>query len=155
MSTGNPSAPRIFTHEEPVWRSRSNFIIMAPVDEDKEQLWARQISERTFEICCIPFFVYNLALGDIVETDIGYCVTKVVERSGRFVFRVWMQTEERSLVSSIVKHLEDFGALVERSSAYMIAIDTANEQMAKDVSGWLSQLEVEGHLQYETGALQA
>ncbi len=153
MSTDNPSPPRIFTHEDPVWRSRSNFIIMAAVDEDKEQLWARQISERTFEICCIPFFVYNLALGDIVETDAGYCVTKVVERSGRFVFRVWMQTEEQSFVSSFVKHLEDFGALVERSSAHMIAIDTANEQMAKDVSGWLSQLEVEGRLHYETGAL--
>ena len=34
-----------------------------------EQLWARQESADLFEICCIPFFVHKLALGDVVRTD--------------------------------------------------------------------------------------
>ncbi len=153
MSTDNPAFPRVFTHGEPIWRSESNFIIVANVDGEKEQLWARQISERTFKICCIPFFVYNLALDDIVETDASYCVTKVVERSGRFVFRVWNRSGDKEYLASIVRRLEEFGALVERSSESVIAIDTENEQAAKDVSGWLSQLEQAGHIQYETGML--
>ena len=153
MTGDNSSSRRVFTHEEPIWRSESNFIIVADVDGEREQLWARQVSEHTFKICCIPFFVYNLALGDIVETDASYCVTKVVERSGRFVFRVVNSSGSKSSLESIVKRLEEFGALVERSSESMIAIDTENEQAAKDVSGWLSQLELDGHIQYETGML--
>lgn len=80
-------------HQEPVWRDRSNFVIAAAVpgggDTETEQLWGRQIDERRFEICCIPFFVYDLALGDVVETDGDYIVERVVEPSGRYVFRVW------------------------------------------------------------------
>lgn len=44
-------------------------------------------------MCCIPFFVYDVALGDVVATspegDGKYIVEKVVQPSGRFVFRVW------------------------------------------------------------------
>lgn len=153
MTGENSSSPRVFTHEEPMWRSESNFIIFANVDGEREQLWARQVSESIFKICCIPFFVYNLALGDIVETDASYCVTKVVERSGRFIFRVLNRSGNTNYLASLVQRLEEFGALVERSSESMIAIDTENEQMAKDVSGWLSRLEQDGHIQYETGML--
>jgi hypothetical protein len=37
-----------------------------------EQLWARQVGDRHFELCCIPYFVYDLALGDVVEIDADY-----------------------------------------------------------------------------------
>src|SRR5947209_2116831 len=60
-------------HSEPVWRDRSNFIIAAEVlgggDTRTEQLWARQVDEHRFEVCCIPFFVYDVALGDVVVTS--------------------------------------------------------------------------------------
>ncbi len=153
MSTVGPSGRRVFTHTKPVWRSQSNFIIVANLDDGQEQLWARQISATRFSICCIPFFVYNLALGDIVETDDNYCYTKLIECSGRYVFRAWIHSEHKSFLSTLVNRLEDFGALVELSSNRLVAIDTETEQMAKDVSGWLSQLELRGHIQYETGML--
>jgi hypothetical protein len=77
-------------HEGPVWRDRANFIVGAPLSEEgrAEQLWARQLGGERFEICCIPFFVYDLALGDVVETDAAQNIVRVVEPSGRFVFRI-------------------------------------------------------------------
>ena len=54
-------------HLEPAWRARANFIIAAEIGgtalrPEREQLWARQTDEFCFELCCIPFFVYDLAL---------------------------------------------------------------------------------------------
>jgi hypothetical protein len=85
-------------HEQPVWRDRSNFIINAELPEKDrprrfEQLFAREVGEDRFEVCCIPFFVYDIALGDVVRTapkgDRKYVVSGVAERSGRYVFRIW------------------------------------------------------------------
>ncbi|HXC79910.1 MAG TPA: DUF4265 domain-containing protein [Candidatus Acidoferrum sp.] len=55
-----------------VWRERANFIIsteLPPSDSSKqfEQLWSRQMDDE-FEVCCISFFVYDLALGDVFRT---------------------------------------------------------------------------------------
>ncbi len=86
-------ATREAVHPEPVWRERSNVVIAAFVpdggDTETEQLWARSIDDRRSEICCIPFFVLDLALADVVETDGDYLVRRVVEPSGRYVFPVW------------------------------------------------------------------
>ncbi len=81
-------------HTEPVWRSRANFVIAAdiasaPDKREWEQLWARKSADTRFEICCIPFFVYDLALGDEVETDGDHVLRRVVKPSGHFTFRVW------------------------------------------------------------------
>jgi hypothetical protein len=61
-------------HPEPVWRDRADFVVHAELPEaDRpkrfEQLWARQLAEREFELCCIPFFIYDVALGDVVRTS--------------------------------------------------------------------------------------
>lgn len=108
------STQREAVHQRPVWRDRANFIIGAELtgtsDAKSEQLWAKQLSDDTFEICCIPFFVYEVALGDVVQTAPAggrrYMVEKVVRPSGRFVFRVWFgdsfqpSLDVRSLSSS-------------------------------------------------------
>ena len=84
----------VAVHQAPIWREHADFIITAALDKGRwEQLWARQIEPTLFEICCVPFFVYDLALADHVETapmlEKEYVVTRVVKRSGRQVFRVW------------------------------------------------------------------
>src|SRR6266581_8592772 len=91
------SRAREAVHQEPVWRARANFIIAAETpdggDAKTEQLWARQLGENRFEICCIPLFLYEIALGDIVTTsptkDRRYMVAEVAEPSGRYEFRAW------------------------------------------------------------------
>ncbi|UAL29269.1 DUF4265 domain-containing protein [Nocardioides rotundus] len=88
------AAEQFSTHAEPVWRERANFIINAPLPEAGrfEQLWAKQVGENQFEICCIPFFLYDLALGDTVETapqgSRQYVLSRVLNRSGRYLPRV-------------------------------------------------------------------
>lgn len=88
------------THEYPVWREKADFIIGVEFDADdaapskrREQLWSRRLAGDRFEVCCIPFFAYDINLGDEVETwshgERRYEVRRVVKDSGRYTFRIW------------------------------------------------------------------
>jgi hypothetical protein len=87
----------IATHQSPVWREKADFVIQASLasfgmPNRWEQLWARRVSKTGFEICCIPFFTYGIALGDTVATETGqdfeYVVQRVVTKSGHKTARV-------------------------------------------------------------------
>lgn len=75
-------------HLNPAWRDRANFILHADVDDGVsarrfEQLWARRLAPDRFEICRVPFFAYDLALGDEVEASgERWLVRGVVQPSG-------------------------------------------------------------------------
>ncbi|MGA9596656.1 MAG: DUF4265 domain-containing protein [Acidimicrobiia bacterium] len=145
-------------HAEPIWRERADFIIAADISSysevaEYEQLWARQIDELSFEVCCIPFFAYDLALGDHVETDSGdrrYVIARVIQPSGRYVFRAWFGDSHHPQ-EEIVAELLAMGALVERSSAHLFAVDAHDAQLAKQVALNLQAHEDAGRLVYETG----
>src|SRR6478672_10801175 len=88
-------------HEEPAWRHRADFIIAAKIkdkqyskDFNTEQLWARRLDDGTCELCCIPFALYDLFLGDIVEVNDDLEVSRVIRRSGHYGFRVATNTRE-------------------------------------------------------------
>lgn len=70
-------------------------------EDNYEQLWTKRVGEDRFEVCCIPFFAYDLALGDIVRADArsGYVIQSVEMRSGNGVVRV------------AVKHGDDVDAM--------------------------------------------
>lgn len=142
------------THTEPLWRDRANFIIASLVDlEDgvgREQLWARQIGPFEFEISCIPFFAYDLALGDIVRTSADYVVQEVIRRSGRYVFRVWLggsSIDKDWLAQELVR----LGGQLEWSSTHLLAVDAPDEATAARISSFLADLQERGELVYETG----
>lgn len=144
------------THREPVWRERSDFIIGIPIDPGNtdvitEQLWARKVSESTFEICCIPFFAYDISLGDVVEVDASFEVKRVVERSGRYVFRVHVKDSISSVAADVVRSIEAQGGLVEWSSPRLFAVDADNSIKAQEIASLLQQMEEQGLLVYETG----
>jgi len=145
------------THADPVWRDRSNFIIHAELPERDgrlEQLWVRQISESTFEVCCIPFFLFDVALGDVVETaprgEREYVLDRVVERSGRYVFRVWFG-ESFHPRDEIAEELTRLGALIEWSSVNLLAVDATDAEHAQKVADFLQERTDLGQLIYETG----
>lgn len=139
-------------HDAPVWRDRADFVIGAPLPEEKraEQLWARQVGDQRFEICCIPFFLYDVALGDVVETDSNYDLARVVERSGRFVFRVWFG-EAFHPRQEVADELTELGALLEWSSANLLAVDAADEADGQRIADYLAEQEGAGRLMFETG----
>lgn len=139
-------------HDAPVWRDRSDFVIGAPLREEgrAEQLRAKQVSDLRFEICCIPFFLYDIALGDIVETDANYDLVRVVESSGRFVFRVWFG-EAFHPRQEVADELAELGALLEWSSANLLAVDAADEAHAQTITDYLATQEGASRLMFETG----
>jgi len=151
-------------HESPAWRERANFIIVARIDPEPidaqwrwEQLWAQQVTENRFIICCIPFFVYNLALGDEVETGLQgenrYVVQRIVKPSGHYTFRVWFY--DSSVRGEVSHELTRMGCLVEWRSSYsnLLAIDAASDSQAQEVADLLWHREQLGHLTYETGRI--
>ena len=154
-----PAPEDVFlTHREPVWRDRSNFIIMAalPGAGRFEQLWARQEGADLFELCCIPFFVHNLALGDVVRTDAddekAHVIKGVVRPSGRWTFRVWLgdSAEDRLSVETEMLAL---GMLTEWSSPNLLAVDAETDALAQRLADALAEGERMGRWVYETGRL--
>lgn len=148
---------QFLTHQRPVWQDRSNFIINGQLPERDgrfEQLWARQLSDDTFEVCCIPFFLSDVALGDVVQTEPAggrrYVVARVVQASGRYVFRVWFG-ETAYPRDEIAQKLEALGGLLEWSSVNLLAVDARDEQHAQEIADYLSEAEARGELIYETG----
>lgn len=143
-------------HRDPIWRDRADFIIGIGIDPSdtgitSEQLWARKVDESHFMICCIPFFVYDLALGDIVETDSSYNVRHVSATSGRFVFRVHFEQERQKYSDEVVLGLAERGALVEWSSLSMFAVDARDAAHAQVVADYLHDRVQHEWLVYETG----
>lgn len=144
------------THDHPVWRQRADFIINARLPEPGrfEQLWTRRTGDSQFEVCCVPFCLYDLALGDIVETaadgERTYVLDRVIHRSGRYVFRAFFERAQYRWRDSTVAAVEAFGAQVEWSSPSLLAIDIAGAS-AQRVADLLLKLEQKSHLVYETG----
>lgn len=149
-------------HANPAWRDRADFIVAADVSEDPsrrefEQMWARQLSASTFEICCIPFIAYDLALGDIVEARPDqYVIERVVESSGHHTFRTWLsEADNDEIRDSLIAEIRRLGALWEWASPRLVAIDVADVELAHAIASYLSQREQVGEVTYETGRTQS
>jgi hypothetical protein len=144
-------------HDDPVWRSRANFVIAADIASSStkrewEQLWVKQLSERRFEVCCIPFFAYDLALGDEVEADEDHVLRRVVKRSGHSTFRVWFggstgPADRDRIVEAIASH----GCEHEWSSQNLLAIDASTHETARAIAADLSVLQAAGQVTFEIG----
>lgn len=152
----------VIQHLSPVWRDRADYILMADIAEGAipkkwEQLWARRLADDTFEICCVPFAVYDVALGDVVEADDDSIVTRVVKASGRYTFRAWfgdlhdtevLKRTRRQVLDEVKLRM---GCLVEWHSELLLAIDAKSDQEARQVADYLSAVQEAGKLSYETG----
>jgi hypothetical protein len=143
-------------HKNPVWRDKANFIVAAHLEEKEgrsewEQLWALRLDERRFLLCCIPFFAYDLSLGDEVETDANYVVQRVLKASGRYTFRVWFGDSAYSQIKDeVLRQMEARSIEFEWSSDNLLAISSSANN-AQEVADYLHAEEDAGHLIYETG----
>jgi len=91
----------IATHSSPAWGPKSNFIIRAELEAfgmpgRAEQLWARRLAGFEFEICCIPFFTYGIALGDQVTTDGAYVIQQTSCKGGHRTLRAAIARPDES-----------------------------------------------------------
>ena len=159
----NKNIKTIVVHENPVWRSEADFIIRAEINPGEidqkirwEQLWVMKLATNRYKMCCIPFFLYNLSLGDeveIEEIDNQYVFKRVVKKSGRYTFRIWFMSNDKK--DEIAKTLKDMGCLLEWrfKSGNLLAVDMAKKDHAQEVADYLIQLEEQKILEYETGAV--
>jgi hypothetical protein len=154
-----PDSAKFSVHRDPAWRDRANFIIQAPLEEEHhfEQLWVRQLEADLFEVCCIPFFLYDVALGDIVKTALQgesrYVMTGVERSLGRYVFRAFFSEAQYGYRDSVVAELEELGALMEWSSPSLVAIDAADLDAGQGVADLLWARQQSGRLVFETGIM--
>jgi Domain of unknown function (DUF4265) len=100
---------RFATHSNPVERPVPSFMLQAQLDDveaddNYEQLWTRPVGEDLFEVCCIPFFAYDLALGDVVRAQDGV-IRSVERRSGNGVVRIAVKQAED--VEDMHVHIHD------------------------------------------------
>lgn len=74
-----------------------------------EQLWLRMDEEgRDYEVCCLPFYTYGLALGDVVMRTESDTIGSLTSKSGRRVLRVFFveprpSTDSRSALRLAVE----------------------------------------------------
>ncbi|MEV6332932.1 DUF4265 domain-containing protein [Streptomyces sp. NPDC051909] len=58
------------------------------LDDCREQLWTRQLTEDTFEVACLPFFTYGICYRDVVTIDSNHLVKRAVRKYGHRTLRV-------------------------------------------------------------------
>lgn len=145
------------SHENPVWQNKANFIIAAHLGEkdgqnEWEQIWAHRLDNTKFYICCIPFFSFDLALGDEVETNDNYVIQRVIKPSGQYTFRVWFGNSFNPLIKDIViQDVRQLNVEIEWSSENLLAVSASDAIQAQKLAAYLYSKQNMGELVYESG----
>ena len=149
---------KIATHSEPVWRDKAAFILRAELtshglDGGFEQLWARREDDTRFELCCIPFFPYGMALGDRLSWDDSTHRVEVTGSAGHGTIRIALshQVEVDRLHSQLHGDLVEAGFLVEFNSPGYGAIDLASDEQFDLAPGLLAPNVKQNILSWEWG----
>lgn len=129
------------SHEDPAWRCEQNYMAMvdlAPFDLGGmfEQLWLRELDEGGgYEVCCIPFYAYGLALGDVVRRSGADTVDSLISKSGRRALRVFFAEPRPSVDSRSVLRgaVESAGLLSEWNGDRHVAIDVPDISVMQPV----------------------
>jgi hypothetical protein len=148
------SSDYVATHTEPVWRDKANFLFRVPIDSSShesrwEQLWWTKLTDVRFVLCCIPFFVYDLALGDEVEID-GQRNILSVKPSGQRTFRIWFGGVDREVKAAALEAIRAHLPSLEWSSDNLLAISVDGND-AQSLANTLESLSAIGQVDYETG----
>jgi hypothetical protein len=147
----------IAVHRLPAWQDKANFLIHADLAnfglaERKEQLWARQLALTRFEICCIPFFTYGIALGDVVETNVDSNEFATVnEKRGHKTFRIAIKKRQDSGECHVIVHdmLMKLEALYEWYDSHYVAVDVESAARQEQLVVETHSLQMEGQIFYE------
>ena len=122
---------KFIVHEDPARRNEANYIARVDLspfgfDGEVEQVWLRSLGDGSFELCCIPFRAYGMALGDVVTVSEGEAtVTSVIRGSGNRVLRVLLAPDSAAQVSAseVKREIDDSGLINEWSGDRHVAID--------------------------------
>jgi hypothetical protein len=120
-----------------------------------EQVWLCRQSDQIFEICCIPFRAYGLALRDVVRVSPdGTLVIEKIKPSGSRVVRALLMAnlgvnhirDASEVFESIADRL---GLLYEWSGDRHIAVDVPPEREAGELLETFTSEQNNGRLRWE------
>ncbi len=101
----------------------------------------------------VPFFLYDIALGDEVGTvtssEGALVAAEIRRRSDSYVYRVRFESDDDRWLQ-LMRDLEPWSCWFDVRSPRFIALATPSEH-AQDVADYLARRELAGELQYETG----
>jgi Domain of unknown function (DUF4265) len=133
-------------------------------DESGEVRWegllGRRLGEDHALVCAVPFWLYDLNLGDEVRTIASQegelFATTIIRESGNYTFRAFLTVEEDDDLSwrELQKTLEPYDCWFDVRSRRFIAISCPPDQ-AQGVADDLASRERRGELRYETGRTTA
>jgi hypothetical protein len=103
-----------------------------PTSQDWEELWATPIEGGGFRLESTPFFVKDIALGDIVSAERTkedwYKFERIISRSGNSNFRIWLDDTAAQGGGKIAQELRTLGCKVEITLERLIAIDVSADR---------------------------
>ena len=118
---------RIVQHDEPIWQERANFILRLEFtyggEEIGEQIWTRPLGDGWYELCCIPFYAYGLALGDHLQFGEDLVFAGTIRPQGRQTVRVFQPAGHRKHAEALHRLFDELDVLVEAQSTALHAID--------------------------------
>ncbi len=147
----------IVQHPHATWSGRANAIAYARISDEQaywEQIHVESRDNRLI-VCCIPFFIYHMALGDEVVAEVILPSTPpfvpnhlkhIVKHSPNYTFRVYAQHGD--LIDRIGREMLSLGCDIEIYANRMIAVN-ASEGIKAEVQNALNALEDNEEITYE------
>ena len=78
-----------------------------------------------------------------------------MQASSHITFRVWFgNSDSLSIRDEVVREVQNQGCLLEWYSRNLLGISANSEESARNISGYLLELENTGALSYETGRMK-
>jgi Domain of unknown function (DUF4265) len=113
----------------------------------------RTDDRQTYEVCCIPFFPYNLSLGDVVSLTSADGEYAVTSRGGRRTLRIVIQDQAflHKGHDELHEKLTDAGVLSEFRGHALghYAVDIVDQGQADALLEYLEPLASAGTLSWE------
>lgn len=139
----------VVQHKDPAWGDRADAVVLRNLASDDleglwEQLWVRHLDLGKYELCCLPFFAYGLALGDVldvaVDRDDRLVITGLARSGGRSLIRVvaGLEADVPTFHDALHALLATEGLIHEWHRSGYVAIDVPDVQR---VAPFLSALD--------------
>lgn len=148
-------------HPRPAWDDRADIALQlrivtgnAHLDNPPryEELPCKDLGDGFYQICCVPVFLYDLALGDILKLRDGE-LEGVAQESGQHTFRAYFGRAFMPFAREVlIDELATMpGIVTEWFSEDLLALSAENDAVANLLARWLETAMSRGQLQYETG----
>lgn len=133
--------------------------ILSLAGNDAESIWVQKLKGKRYEVRTIPFWAYNLSLGDVVECHpdedgLGLFIGRVVQKSGNRTVRVAIENQEglaHPAGRKLIEYLKECGLRRERFGVRYLSINVPSEEEYRRLIERLDELAQEAELIWEDG----